>query len=76
MPRYRLAERMYLKLDDEAEAFLHEAGKEVSYSGPPHRHMIPLDDEARAAIAEIKPLNANAKNIAPRRGDPPWSEGS
>ena len=71
MALYRLVEPMYLKCDDEAEAFLHEAGKTVSYSAPPHRNMIPLDDEARAAIAAIPMLNANAKNVAPRRGDPP-----
>jgi hypothetical protein len=60
---------MFLKTDDELEAWLHEAGEEVSYSGPAH---LPLDDAARAAIAAIPPLNANAKNIAPRRGDRPW----
>jgi hypothetical protein len=64
---------MYLKCDDELEAFLHEAGEEVSFSGTPHRHMLPLDDAARAAIEKIPPLNPAAKNIAPRRGDPPPS---
>jgi hypothetical protein len=72
MALYRLAERMFLKTDDAIEAWLHEAGETVSFSGPPHRHMLPLDDAARAAIAAIPPLNANAKNIAPRRGDRPW----
>ena len=71
-PRYRLTEKCFLREDDHLEASLREPGDEIKFSGIPHRHFIPLNDEARAAIAEIKPLNANAKNIAPRRGDPPW----
>jgi hypothetical protein len=73
MARYRLAERMYLKADNELEAWMHEAGETVEFSGRPHRHMIPLDDAARAAVVAVPPLNAFAKNIAPRRGDPPPS---
>jgi hypothetical protein len=71
MARYRLVERMYLKADNELEAWEHAAGEEISFSGIPHRNMIPLDDQARAAIEAIRPLSAMAKNIAPRRGDPP-----
>jgi hypothetical protein len=75
--RYRLTERCFLRAANELEAWLHEAGEEIEYEGIPHRHMLPLDDEARAAIeATVRPLNVMAKNIAPRRGDPPWSKGS
>jgi hypothetical protein len=70
--RYRLVEKCFLREDDHLEAALYEPNDEVLFSGTPHRHFIPLNDEARAAIALIPPLNANAKNIAPRRGDPPW----
>jgi hypothetical protein len=70
-PRYRLVEKMYLKADDQLEAWMHEAGEEVLFSGSPHRNMIALNAEAVAALAEIKPLSASAKNIAPRRGDAP-----
>jgi hypothetical protein len=65
---------MYLKADNELEAWMHFAGEEVSYSGPAHRHMVPLDDAARAAIAAIPPITGFAKNFAVRRGDPPPSE--
>jgi hypothetical protein len=74
MARYRLSEKTFIKADGTQEAWLHEAGEEIEISGRPHRHMIPLDDEARAAIAAIPPLNTMAKNVAPRRGDPPWSK--
>jgi hypothetical protein len=71
MARYRMTERCFLRADDELEAWLHEAGEEISFSGIPHRHMLPLDEDARAAVAAVLPLSAFAKNIAPRRGDPP-----
>jgi hypothetical protein len=71
--KYRLLEKAYLREDDHLEASLYEAGSEVLFSGTPHRNWVPLTDEARAAIALIPPLNTMAKNIAPRRGDPPPS---
>ena len=70
MALYRLAERMFLKTDDAIEAWLHEAGETVSFSGIPHRHMLPLDEAARAALAAVPPLTAFAENIAKRRGQP------
>jgi hypothetical protein len=72
--RYRLVEKCFLREDDHLEASLREPGHEIEFSGIPHRHFIPLNDEARAAIAAIPPLNLNARNVAPRRGDPPPSE--
>jgi hypothetical protein len=71
MPRYRLVEPMFLKLHDEAEAWMHAAGEEIEWDGIPHRNWVPLDDQGRAAIAAIPPLNTMAKNVAPRRGDRP-----
>jgi hypothetical protein len=73
MALYRLVEKMFLRVDDELEARICEAGSEIEFSGIPHRNMLPLDDEARAAIEAIPPLNTMAKNVAPRRGDPPSS---
>jgi hypothetical protein len=61
---------MFLKTDDAADAWLHEAGETVLFSGVPARNMEPLDIAARSAKAQIKPLSDSAKNIAPRRGDP------
>ena len=69
--RYRLVERMYLKADDHVEAWMHEAGEEVLFSGTPHRNMIALNDKAAAALALVAPVSDYGKNILPRRGAPP-----
>lgn len=69
--RYRLTERSFIKPDDHLEASLHEAGAEFEYSETPGRNMEALNDEARAAMAGIPPLNAAAANILPRRGHAP-----
>jgi hypothetical protein len=69
-PRYKLRERAFVRPDDHAEAALHEAGFVFEYSGTPGRTMEPLNDEARAAVALITPLNIAARNVLPRRGDP------
>jgi len=68
--RYELSERTYIKPDDHLEASLHEAGAVIDYSGVPGRNFVPLNDEARAAVAAIAPLNSSARNVLPRRGDP------
>jgi hypothetical protein len=70
MAIYRLTERMFLKTDDAAEAWLHESGETVLFSGVPARNMEPLDDAARAAMTAVTQLSESAKNFAPRRGDP------
>jgi hypothetical protein len=61
---------MFLRADDELEAWMHEADSEIEFSGVPHRNMIPLDDQARARAGEV-PLTTMQKNLAVRRGDPP-----
>ena len=73
MPKYQLTDRCFLQANGTADAWLYEAGSQVEYDGIPHRHWVPLDDAARAAIAAIPPLTSFAKNIAKRRGDPPSS---
>jgi hypothetical protein len=69
--RYRLLEKTYLREDDHLEASLYEPGDEIKFSGPPGRHWLPLNDEARKRAGAVNPLTPMAKNIAPRRGDPP-----
>ena len=74
MAKFRLTERCFVKANGTAEAWLYEAGSIVEIDGIPPRNSVPLDDEARAKIAEIPALNTMAKNLAVRRGDPPPSE--
>jgi hypothetical protein len=69
--RYRLVEPMYLKADDHLEAWMHSAGEEILFSGTPHRNMVALNAEAVAAKALVTPLTGIAKDVLPRRGDPP-----
>jgi hypothetical protein len=70
--QYRLLEKTYLREDDHLEASLHEPGDEIKFSGPPGRHWVPLNDEARLVMPDgPRALDANSKNIWPRRGDPP-----
>jgi hypothetical protein len=71
--RYRLVEKCFLQANGTQEAWLHLAGEVIEYDGIPHRHMIPLNAEAREAIAAIPPITGFAKNFAVRRGDPPPS---
>jgi hypothetical protein len=72
--RYRLLEKCFVREDDHLEASLREPGDEIQFSGVPHRHFLPLNDEARAALALIPPIVGFSKNLVPRRGDPPPSE--
>jgi len=69
--RYRPVEKCFLREDDHLEASLREPGAEIEFSGTPHRHWVPLNAEAREAIAAIPPITGFAKNFAVRRGDPP-----
>jgi hypothetical protein len=66
--KYRLLERCFLKADDSHEAWIHEAGAIVEYSGIPHRNFVPLNAEAASAMA-FAPLSTESKNVLPRRGD-------
>ena len=72
--RYRLLEKCFVREDDHLEASLREPGDEIQFSGVPHRHWVGLNDEARTALALIKPILGFGKNFAVRRGDPPPSE--
>jgi hypothetical protein len=67
--RYRLAERTFIRADNTQEAWLHNAGEEIDFSGSPSRNMIALNAEATAALALLTPPTDMALNILPRRGD-------
>jgi hypothetical protein len=69
VPRYRLTERTFIKAAGTQEAWLHEAGETIAYSGRPSRNFIPLNTEAEAAMA-FAPLALMSQNVLPRRGDP------
>ncbi|MCU1273070.1 MAG: hypothetical protein JWO48_501 [Bryobacterales bacterium] len=69
--KYKLLEKAFIRPDGHLEASLREPGEEIEFSGLPHRLWQPLNAEAVSALAQIKPLSDSAKNIAPRRGDPP-----
>jgi hypothetical protein len=68
--KYKLVERCFLKTDDSHEAWMHEAGAEILFSGIPGRSFEPLNDEARAAMGSVPPVSFAAANILPRRGRP------
>jgi hypothetical protein len=70
-PRYRLAEKAYVKLDHTQEAALYDAGTEFDYSGPAGRTWIPLNDEAAVALSLLAPLSVSSENVLPHRGTAP-----
>ena len=69
-PRYRLAEKVFIKADGTQEAWMHDKDEIIEFSGNPSRNFIPLNPEAVAAMALLEPRTDMAKNILPRRGDP------
>jgi hypothetical protein len=69
-PRYRLSEKTFIKADHTQEAWLHEAGEEIEFSGRPNRNFIPLNPEAERAMA-FAPLSLMSQNVLPHRGGPP-----
>jgi hypothetical protein len=68
-PRYRLAEKTFIKAPHTQEAWMRSAGDEIEWTGRPGRTWIGLNEEAIAALALIEPLTLSQTNIAPRRGD-------
>jgi hypothetical protein len=67
--RYRLSEKTFIQVDGTAEAWMHDAGEEIEFSGSPGRNFVPLNADAEAAMA-FAPLSTMSKNILPRRGAP------
>ena len=67
--KYRLSEKTFIQAEGTAEAWMHDAGEEIHFSGSPSRNFVPLNAEAEAAMT-FAPLSTMSKNILPRRGDP------
>jgi hypothetical protein len=69
-PRYRLSEPTFIKADHTQEAWLHEVGDEIEYSGRPGRNWVPLNIEAERLMGS-EALSLMSQNVLPHRGGPP-----